>query len=100
MTEFLRSSWQYSAGSSWGEFPGFCRRHWSSVELLVFCGAIHKDGSAPLVVLLAKHVLLKKASLEHTSGHDTDARRTIERIKSIPGSDRLVNPKWSLLKER
>jgi hypothetical protein len=37
--------------------------------------------------LMAKHALLKKAYLEHMAGQDAAARQTLERIKSIPGTD-------------
>jgi hypothetical protein len=48
---------------------------------------------------LATHALINKASLEHTAGHDAQAKRTLEKIKSTPGTDRLVQSQATALEK-
>src|SRR5262245_2297094 len=48
---------------------------------------------------LAKHALISKASLEHTAGRDIEAKRTVERIKSIRGTDHLVQSRVAMLEK-
>lgn len=38
----------------------------------------------------AQHALLKEASLQHSIGRDADGRQTLRRVRSIPGTDVLV----------
>jgi hypothetical protein len=38
----------------------------------------------------AQHALLNEASLQHIIGRDADARGTLRRVRSIPGTDPLV----------
>ena len=40
--------------------------------------------------LQAQHALLKEASFQHSLGRDEDARQTLRRLRSIPGTDRLI----------
>jgi hypothetical protein len=49
--------------------------------------------------LLATHALVYKASLEHTAGRDVQAKQTLERIKSIPATDRFIQPQVTTLEK-
>lgn len=49
--------------------------------------------------LQAKHALFNEASVQHMVGRDTDARQTLQRIKSIPGEDRLVQSQMTTLEK-
>jgi tetratricopeptide (TPR) repeat protein len=48
---------------------------------------------------LATHALIRKAYLEHTAGQDAQAKQTLERIKSIPETDRLAQSQITTLEK-
>jgi hypothetical protein len=48
---------------------------------------------------MAKYALLEKATLQAVHGRKSEARQTIERIKDISGSDRLLSSKIESLEK-
>jgi len=59
--------------------------------------AEHQDDRSPV---MAKHALLKKASLEHTAGQDARAQETLRDIRSRQGSDRSIETELQVLERK
>jgi tetratricopeptide (TPR) repeat protein len=90
MAEFPDNFVFYDWAFSWFEMQ---RKSADGIQYFDSLARNQLEGST----LQAKRALLKKASFEHMVGRDATATQTLQRIKSLPGTDRAFQTQMTAL---